>query len=113
MPKIARRFTFQRRVVTNDPIIAASEESQRTSIQVLEKSSRWRKSTKQLATLGPASSTFEMIEKLFLAGADGFRLNFSHGEHHEKANVSFDWIIPHLKQDSNIQLIARQHNPFY
>lgn len=31
---------------------------------------RWRKKTKQLATLGPASSTFEMIEKLFLAGAD-------------------------------------------
>lgn len=29
---------------------------------------RWRKATKQLATLGPASSTFEMIEKLFLAG---------------------------------------------
>jgi hypothetical protein len=29
---------------------------------------RWRKKTKQLATLGPASSSFEMIEKLFLAG---------------------------------------------
>jgi hypothetical protein len=25
---------------------------------------RWRKKTKQLATLGPASSSFEMIEKL-------------------------------------------------
>jgi len=31
-------------------------------------SPRWRKKTKQLATLGPASSDFEMIEKLFLAG---------------------------------------------
>jgi hypothetical protein len=31
---------------------------------------RWRKKTKQLATLGPASSSPEMIEKLFLAGAD-------------------------------------------
>ena len=31
-------------------------------------SQRWRKSTKQLATLGPASSSKEMIEKLFLAG---------------------------------------------
>ena len=47
--------------------------------------SRWKKSTKQLATLGPASNTFESIEKLFLAGADIFRLNFSHGEHSEKA----------------------------
>ena len=31
-------------------------------------SPRWLKKTKQLATLGPASSDFEMIEKLFLAG---------------------------------------------
>ena len=36
---------------------------------------------------GPASSNFEMIEKLFLSGADIFRLNFSHGEHAEKAKV--------------------------
>jgi pyruvate kinase len=46
---------------------------------------RFFKATKQIATLGPASSSFEMIEKLFLAGADVFRLNFSHGEHSEKA----------------------------
>ncbi|GMI14454.1 hypothetical protein TrLO_g2446 [Triparma laevis f. longispina] len=45
---------------------------------------RWRKSTKQLATLGPASNTKEMIEKLFLSGADVFRLNFSHGSQEEK-----------------------------
>uniref|UniRef100_A0A7S4NG23 Pyruvate kinase n=1 Tax=Odontella aurita TaxID=265563 RepID=A0A7S4NG23_9STRA len=48
---------------------------------------RWRKKTKQLATLGPASSSFEMIEKLFLAGADVFRLNFSHGEHQQKQEL--------------------------
>lgn len=46
---------------------------------------RFFKSSKQLATLGPASSNYEMIEKLFLAGADVFRLNFSHGQHSEKA----------------------------
>lgn len=50
-------------------------------------SPRWRKKTKQLATLGPASSSFEMIEKLFLAGADIFRLNFSHGEHAQKKEL--------------------------
>ena len=50
-------------------------------------SRRFAKSTKQLATLGPASNTVEMIEKLFLSGADVFRLNFSHGEHAEKAKL--------------------------
>ncbi len=34
-----------------------------------------------LATLGPSSSNDEMIRKLFLAGADAFRLNMSHGAH--------------------------------
>ena len=48
---------------------------------------RWRKSTKQLATLGPASSDFETIEKLFLAGADVFRLNFSHGSQEQKGEL--------------------------
>lgn len=37
--------------------------------------------------VGPASNTFDMIEKLFLSGADIFRLNFSHGEHAEKAKL--------------------------
>jgi hypothetical protein len=48
---------------------------------------RWRKSTKQVITLGPASSNREMIEKLFLAGADVFRLNFSHGSQEQKKEL--------------------------
>lgn len=48
---------------------------------------RWRKSTKQVVTLGPASSNMEMIEKLFLAGADVFRLNFSHGSQEQKKEL--------------------------
>jgi len=40
-----------------------------------------------LATLGPASSSPEMIRKLFLAGADAFRINMSHGDHDGKIPV--------------------------
>jgi pyruvate kinase len=47
--------------------------------------------TKILATLGPASSSREMIEKLFLAGVDNFRLNFSHGSH-EGHQKNINWI---------------------
>lgn len=40
-----------------------------------------QRSTKVVATLGPASSSDEMVERLFLEGVDVFRLNFSHGSH--------------------------------
>jgi pyruvate kinase len=36
---------------------------------------------KILATLGPASASSEMIEKLFIAGVDVFRINMSHTSH--------------------------------
>ncbi len=39
------------------------------------------RNVKIVATLGPASSTYEMIRALFEAGADVFRLNMSHGTH--------------------------------
>lgn len=58
-----------------------------TVAQVPRVAQRWRKSTKQVITLGPASSSKEMIEKLFLAGADVFRLNFSHGSQEQKKEL--------------------------
>ena len=39
------------------------------------------KKTKILATIGPASNNYEMIKSLAFAGANVFRLNFSHGSH--------------------------------
>ncbi|MEJ2117942.1 MAG: pyruvate kinase, partial [Alphaproteobacteria bacterium] len=42
---------------------------------------RRNRKVKIIATLGPASSTPEMIKKLFLAGADVFRINMSHATH--------------------------------
>jgi pyruvate kinase len=46
---------------------------------------RRRRRTKIVATLGPSSSTPEVVERLFRAGADVFRLNFSHGTHEDHA----------------------------
>lgn len=40
-----------------------------------------------VVTLGPASSSPEMIENLFLTGADVFRLNMSHGDLDAKAEL--------------------------
>src|SRR6201996_9549063 len=46
---------------------------------------RRRRRTKIIATLGPASSTVEVLTRLFQTGADVFRLNFSHGTHEDHA----------------------------
>jgi pyruvate kinase len=45
--------------------------------------------TRIVATLGPASRTPEQVEALARAGADVFRLNFSHGRH-EDHRAAFD-----------------------
>jgi pyruvate kinase len=42
---------------------------------------RRNRKVKVVATLGPASSSPEMIERLFLAGVDVFRINMSHTRH--------------------------------
>jgi pyruvate kinase len=49
------------------------------------------KRTKILATVGPATGTEEMLEKLIAAGANGLRLNFSHGDYAERTD-QIQWI---------------------
>ena len=44
-----------------------------------------QRATKIIATLGPASATAEVLEALAKAGANLFRLNFSHGSHDDHA----------------------------
>lgn len=51
-----------------------------------------KRRTKILATVGPASASPHMLKKLFNAGVDTFRLNFSHGKKSDHAVV-----IKHLR----------------
>jgi pyruvate kinase len=46
-------------------------------------SSRVFKRTKILATVGPATDSYEQILAMVKSGVNGFRLNFSHGNHEE------------------------------
>ena len=48
-------------------------------------SMRRQRRAKIVATVGPASAGPEVLRELFLAGADVFRLNFSHGSHADHA----------------------------
>ncbi len=49
------------------------------------------KRTKIIATLGPATNSYPAILQLIQAGANGLRLNFSHGTHEER-DQQIDWI---------------------
>lgn len=49
------------------------------------------KRAKILATIGPASDTYETILEMLRSGVNGFRLNFSHGTHEER-DRQIPWI---------------------
>lgn len=69
------------------------------------------RSVKIVATLGPASSSYEMIRALHEAGADVFRLNMSHGSHAEIAERHA--IIRQVEKDldSTIGILADLQGP--
>lgn len=54
------------------------------------------KRTKILATLGPPTSSLDMIEKMVVAGVNGFRLNFSHASYE-----GCDALIPMIREAGN------------
>ena len=49
------------------------------------------KRTKIIATVGPATDSYEMILGMIKAGANGIRLNFSHGSHEERTR-QIKWV---------------------
>ena len=69
------------------------------------------RNVKIVATLGPASSDYEMIRALHEAGADVFRLNMSHGAHEEIAERHA--IIRQVEEDLNstIGILADLQGP--
>ena len=67
--------------------------------------------TKIIATIGPATSSFEQLEALYLAGVNAFRLNFSHSSHDRHLEV-IKWTEElNLKHNSNVSLIADLQGP--
>ncbi len=67
--------------------------------------------TKILATIGPTSNTEEMIEKLFLAGVDTFRMNFSHGTHEDHKKVHGRIRSVEKKYNHPIGILADMQGP--
>lgn len=69
------------------------------------------RNVKIVATLGPASETYDIIRALHEAGADVFRLNMSHGTHEEIA--SKHKIIRQIEEELNspISILADLQGP--
>jgi pyruvate kinase len=72
---------------------------------------RRNRNVKIVATLGPASSSYDMIRALHEAGADVFRLNMSHGGHEEIAERHR--LIRQVERDLNspIAILADLQGP--
>jgi pyruvate kinase len=67
--------------------------------------------TKIVATVGPASNSYEMLLELVNAGVDIFRLNFSHGTHEDHRKV-----IEHIcrindEYDTHVGILADLQGP--
>ncbi|MGB1033076.1 MAG: pyruvate kinase, partial [Flavobacteriales bacterium] len=69
------------------------------------------KKTKIVATIGPATSSYERLKDIINEGVDVIRLNFSHGNHDDHASV-----IQHVRKineesENNIALLADLQGP--
>ena len=69
------------------------------------------KKTKIIATLGPASSSKEMIKKLIKSGVDVLRVNFSHATHNEVERIVDDVNGLRKELGSNVTLLGDLQGP--
>ncbi len=73
--------------------------------------SRYTRKTKIIATVGPASSSPEMIGRLLDAGVGLFRLNFSHGSLEGKEQVIRDIRETAQRLDRTVAILADLQGP--
>jgi pyruvate kinase len=72
---------------------------------------RRNRRVKLIATLGPASSSPEMMERLFLAGVDVFRINMSHASHDLARTLMFNVRALSRKYSCPIGVLADLQGP--
>lgn len=69
------------------------------------------KRTKIVATIGPASSSYEVMLNLVRVGVNVFRLNFSHGSHEDKLNVIENIRRINREEPFNVAILADLQGP--
>lgn len=69
------------------------------------------KRTKIVATVGPASSSYETMLELVKAGVNVFRLNFSHGSHEDKLQIIEQIRRMNREEPYNIAILGDLQGP--
>ena len=69
------------------------------------------KKTKIIATLGPATNSIEMIERLIKSGVDVLRVNFSHADHKDVKRIVNDVNVIRKKLNNHVTLLADLQGP--
>ena len=69
------------------------------------------KKTKIIATLGPASNSRKMIERLIKSGVDVLRVNFSHADHEDVKRIVNDVNFIRKKLNNHVTLLADLQGP--
>ena len=67
--------------------------------------------TKIIATIGPATRSYEMLVELYKSGVNAFRLNFSHGTHADHLKVIEFATKLNEEYKANVAIIADLQGP--
>jgi pyruvate kinase len=70
-----------------------------------------QKRTKIVATVGPSCDTYDKLLELVRAGANVFRLNFSHGSHEDKLKIIENIRAINKKEPYNIAILGDLQGP--
>lgn len=73
--------------------------------------SKYLSKTKVVATIGPATESFEMLTKLIEAGVDVCRLNFSHGNREVQKELVKNIRLINEQYNKNIAILADLQGP--
>jgi pyruvate kinase len=70
-----------------------------------------KRKTKIVATIGPASNSYEKLVELFESGVNVFRLNFSHGRHEDHQKVIEHICLLNENLDAHVSILADLQGP--
>lgn len=70
-----------------------------------------KQNTKIVATVGPASSSKDVLRDLILHGVDVFRLNFSHGTHADKEQIIQHILELNIELEEHVGILADLQGP--